>query len=262
MAKNTKKEPVVVEGITLQEVAVEMNDVMQYGMDGDTGKLVRPEEQIDVDQDEEALMEDILKNAEADLRPEDEEAFSEDAWNWFLDNGITPGGEEEPEEAPAPKAKAPAKGKAAPEKPAAKAPAKGAEKPAAKAKAEDGEKKPGIKKAMVPGGNEAKAIELAKEGCNLEDFIAEFTAIYAASGNNDKEYAAKRAKIYYKIGYQRAGLELPDADTKAPAKGKAPAKAAVFLLAAKGRGRQRDPEPVEEPEVDDAPAEKPRRGRR
>ena len=122
MAKNTKKEPVVVEGITLQEVAVEMNDVMQYGMDGDTGKLVRPEEQIDVDQDEEALMEDILKNAEADLRPEDEEAFSEDAWNWFLDNGITPGGEEEPEEAPAPKAKAPAKGKA-PAKAAAPAPA-------------------------------------------------------------------------------------------------------------------------------------------
>ena len=105
MAKNTKKEPVVVEGITLQEVAVEMNDVMQYGMDADTGKLVRPEEQIDVDQDEEALMEDIIKNAEADLRPEDEEAFSEDAWNWFLDNGITPGGEGEPEEAPAPKAR-------------------------------------------------------------------------------------------------------------------------------------------------------------
>ena len=261
MAKNTKKEPVVVEGITLQEVAAEMNDVMQYGMNAVTAVLERPEEQIDVDQDEEALMEDILKNAEADLRPEDEEAFSEDAWNWFLDNGITPGGEEELEAEPEAPAKPANKNKektaAAPAK-AEKAPAKPASKPA---KAADGEKKPGIKKAMVPGGNEAKAIELAKEGCNLEDFIEEYTAIYAASGNNDKEYAAKRAKIYYKIGYQRAGLELPDADTKAPAKGKAPAKAAAPAPAPKGRGRQRDPEPVEEPE-DDVPAEKPRRGRR
>ena len=254
MAKNDKAKQQEVEPITLVEIAEELNSVMQYGCDPKTGELVRPEEQIDVTQKEKALLADILKNAKADLRPDDENAFSEDAWNWFLDNGITPGADsddnaDEGEAEPAPKGK----GKAADKAPAKeKAPAKG------KAADEDGEKR-GIKKAMVPGGNEAKAIELAKEGCNLDDFIDEFTKIYKSAGNNDKEYAAKRAKIYYKIGYDRAGLTPPDAPKggkdKAPAKGKdKPAPKDEPAPRGRGRGRDADPEPEDQ--------EPPRRGRR
>ena len=241
MAKNTNP-------ITLQEIAQELNDVMQYGMNPDTNELEHPEQQINVEQKEKALLADIIKNAKADLRVDDEQSFSQDAWDWFIENKLVPGTEEADEE------KAPAKGK---EKAPAKDKAPAKEKAPAKSKADDGEEKRGIKKAMVPGGNEAKAVELAKEGCTLEDFVDEYTAIYAAAGNNDKEYAAKRAKIYYKIGYTKAGLTPPDAPKeKAPAKGKAAKEEAP----AKGRGRKQEAEePAEEPQ-EKAPARG--RGRR
>ena len=245
MAKATKEKEQELGPITLVEIAEELNTVMQYGCNAKTGKLERPEEQIDTTQSEKALLADIKKNAQADLRPDDENSFSEDAWNWFIDNGITPGADadEPPAEEPAPKAK----GGKAPAK--EKAPAKGKE---------DGGEKRGIKKAMVPGGNEAKAIELAKQGCTLEDFVDEFTAIYKASGNNDKEYAAKRAAIYFKIGYDKAGLERPGTEkAKSSAKGKAPAKEEV--APARGRGRK-DPEPEDQEPEDKAPARG--RGRR
>ena len=117
---------------------------------------------------------------------------------------------------------------------------------------------------MVPGGNEAKAIELAKEGCTLDDFVDEFTKIYKASGNNDKEYVAKRAKIYYKIGYDRAGLTPPDAPKggkdKAPAKGGKAAPKDEPAPRGRGRGRDADPEPEDQEPEEKAPARG--RGRR
>ena len=242
MAKKQTAAPEVAEPISLREIAEELNEVMQYGIDSESGELVRPEDQIDIDQTDKALLADIIKNATADLRPDDEDAFSQDAWEWFLANGLTPGAEQEVETETETTTK-PAKGKeAAPAKPAAKPAA--AAKPA-KPAAEEGEKR-GIKKAMVPGGNEAKAIELAKKGCDLDDFIAEFTAIYAAAGN-DADYAAKRAKIYFKIGYDRAGLEVPAGPAKAAAKPAAkpatkpaakPAPEPEEAPVARGRGRR------------------------
>lgn len=118
---------------------------------------------------------------------------------------------------------------------------------------------------MIPGGNEKKAIELATEGCTLEDFIDEFTAIYKASGNNDKEYAARRAKVYYNLGYKKINKVPPDAEGDAPApkkpetKTKAKAAPAKEAPAPRGRGRKADPEP----EPEEEPEKKPRgRGRR
>lgn len=242
MAKKQTTAPEVAEPISLREIAEELNEVMQYGIDPESDELVRPEDQIDIDQTDKALMADIIKNATADLRPDDEDAFSQDAWEWFLANGLTPGAGQEEETEPEAKSAKSTKGKeAAPAKPAAKPAAAKPAKPAA----EEGEKR-GIKKAMVPGGNEAKAIELAKKGCDLDDFIAEFTAIYAAAGN-DADYAAKRAKIYFKIGYDRAGLEVPAGPAKAAAKPAAkpatkpaakPAPEPEEAPVARGRGRR------------------------
>lgn len=235
--------------ITAKEVAQEMNEVMQYGQDAKTGEVVRPDELIDLEQSEKALVKEIKARAAEDLRPDDENSFSEDAWNWFIDNGVTPGDQGD---APA-EDKAPAKkgGKADKEP----APAK---KPAPKAKGEDGEEKRGIKKAMVPGGNEAKAIELAKAGEDLEGFIDAFTKIYNDAGNKDKVYIEKRAKIYYKLGYDKAGLTRPDAKEAPKAKGKAaPAKKEQEPEETERRGRGRRGEDTE-PEKEEAPA----RGRR
>lgn len=242
-----------VEPITLKEIAEELNDVMQYGVDPESGELARPEEQIDVNQKEKALLADIIKNAKADLRPDDENQFSEDCWNWFLDNGITPGADTDDVDGDAEEDTPPAKGKASKGK-SEKAAPKGK---ASKDKDEDGGEKRGIKKAMVPGGNEAKAVEIVKGGGDLEDCIAEFTKIYKAAGNTDKEYILKRAKIYYGIACKKLGIEPGGSSKKAAPKGKASKE--DTKAPAKGKGRQAEPE--DDGEEDDAPKSR-GRGRR
>ena len=60
MAKKQTTAPEVVEPISLREIAEELNEVMQYGIDPESGELVRPEDQIDIDQTDKALMADII----------------------------------------------------------------------------------------------------------------------------------------------------------------------------------------------------------
>ena len=254
MAKKAeKKEP-----ITLQQVAEELNDIMAYGQN-EKGEVVRPKELIDVKMKEKPLLEEILKRAAADLRASDEEEFSEDAWNFFLDNGITPSeddvdpvdagddeGSEGSDDSDADDTDTDEEAEEAPVK--TKGKAKAESKPAGKGKekaaSEDGEKK-GIKKAMVPGGNEAKAVELAKEGLDLNGFIKEFTKIYNASGQKDETYIHSRAKIYFNIGYKKIGKTAPGtaAKTEAPkgkpkAAAKEEAEAPAETSRPRGRGRR------------------------
>lgn len=88
--------------VSLQKIAEEMNDVMAYGCNHD-GELINPEEQIDLELTDKALKAEIIKRAEDDLAPADADAFSEEVWNWFMDNNLVPdGGDEDEDEADEP----------------------------------------------------------------------------------------------------------------------------------------------------------------
>jgi hypothetical protein len=196
MAKKSKE-------VTLQQIAEEMNDIMAYGRDPDSGE-VDESEIIDVDAKDAALQKEILKRAEEDLRANDEQDFSPDVWKWFIDNGVVPAGAEQDEqeqEADEPPAKSKGKEKAAPAKDK-KAKAKDTDD-------EDGDADEKKKTKRTPGGNEAKAIEILKDGGDLDDCIAAFTKIYKAAGNTDKEYILKRSKIYFNIACKSLGKKNP-----------------------------------------------------
>lgn len=264
MAKETKKK----KGASLEKVAKEMNDVMQYGLHDETGEIDE-DQLIDVELDEDELLDVIKDRAAEDLRPNDEESFSEDVWQWFIDNGITPSDsddgniddgpedeEDEEDEAPAPKSKKDKKPVKEEKKPAGK-------KKAAKEEPEDEDeedekpKKKSGKKGNAPGllagaikGNEKIAMDIVEEGGDLDDVVAEFTKIYKKAGKDDKAYISKRSQIYYNIAVKRlteegkiegkfVGKVIPkkkakdDDDEPAPKKSKKPEQKASQKLAKK-----------------------------
>jgi hypothetical protein len=189
MAKKKKE-------ITLQEIAEEMNDIMAYGKDAETGE-VDEAELIDVDASDKVLTKEIIKRAEEDLRAADEDDFTPEAWAWFLENGIVPAGAEtdnsdddddDDDGEPAPPKKIGTAKKAA-------------------AKDKDASSKG--KKARVPGGNEALAINIVKNNGTYENCLDEFTKIYTAAGRTDKDYIANRARIYFGIACKQLGVKNP-----------------------------------------------------
>lgn len=73
--------------VSLEQIAEEMNDVMQYGRNED-GELVNEGDLIDTELSSKALKECIIQRAKEDLRPADIESFSPEVWDWFVDNDL------------------------------------------------------------------------------------------------------------------------------------------------------------------------------
>lgn len=204
MAKNKD------EGISLVAIAEEMNKVMAYGQDPKTGQ-VDESELIDIDLSDKVLKAEIIKRAKEDLRAGDKPDFTPEAWQFFIDEGVTPAGSEDddpdnggsddaPEGDDSQDDEAPAKGKGKSDK-----------------KAEKGEKKKGnvLSRAMVEGGNEAFAKRLVKEKTSWDDFLAAFHDLYVKAGKKDEKYIQSRARIYWNIAHKALGLPVTDGPKKA-----------------------------------------------
>lgn len=266
----------------LRKIAEEMNEVMAYGKDPDTGDIDESE-LIDVELSPKALEAEIKKRAEEDLREDDEDSFSPDVWAWFAENGLTPS-ESEPEEdededeEPAPKKKAAAK-KPAPKKASKKVepeeddeddedeePApKSKKKPVKKAKEEpeddeDEDDKPAPKKKATPKKNSKKegkrisfeqiAIDIVANGGDYDAVLNKFTELYNERGENDEEFIAKRAKIYYNIACKAAGIDPKQTSEKSKKK---PAKKAPKKVEPE---EDEDEEPEEDEDEEPAPKSK------
>lgn len=223
--KGSKK---VKEEVSLQQIAEEMNTIMQYGFDEDTGET-NEAEQIDTELEDNELLDTILGLAATDLRPQDEESFSSEVWEWFMNNGITPtseednsvatdageeeeegeaGGEEEGEVEEKVSAKNPAKKEKAEKKDVKDKPIK---KQVAKEKREPKERAP---------SNEQVAIDAVKEGKTEKDLLKIFTKIYNAKGKDDADYIATRTAIYYGIACKALGKVTEKPAKEKPAKEK------------------------------------------
>lgn len=74
---------------TLEQIANEMNEVMAYGCNAD-GVLEDPNEQIDTELSQKALLKVITDRAKEDLRVADEGSFSPEVWDWFIKNDLVP----------------------------------------------------------------------------------------------------------------------------------------------------------------------------
>lgn len=218
-----------------QVVAEEMNKVMMYGMD-ESGKLVEPSEQIDMDMSDEKLAAEIAKRAIEDLRPDDKVSFSKEAWQYFAEKKLLPEGasDGDEEDEPAPVDDAPAKKEDKPEKKASKrdeekAPAKKEEKkPAAKkeekkaSKREDEDDAPKKKEPKEKSPSfEDIACRIVKKTPPEECYAAlmsEFTELYKKRGKDNAEFIEKRVDIYYRIAAQRLGVEMHKTSKRAKAK--------------------------------------------
>lgn len=222
-----KKTKAAVEEVSLQQVAEEMNKVMQYGYDPDTGETDESE-QIDLELSDKALLKDIMERATSELHHDDEKEFSPEVWDWFMNNGITPtegedesvatdnageeeeegeaGGEEEGEVEEKVSAKNPAKKEKVEKKGIKDKPIK---KQVAKEKREPKERAP---------SNEQVAIDAVKEGKSEKDLLKIFTKIYEAKGKDDPDYIATRTAIYYGIACKALGKVAEKPAKEKPAK--------------------------------------------
>lgn len=225
--KSRKKEEASVEEVSLQQIAQEMNSVMQYGFDDETGET-NEAEQIDLELSDKALQKEILKRAEEDLQPADEDAFSPEVWEWFINNGITPTNGEVQEVADDPDhpegfphgdagevEDAEDDGGEAEVEEEENVPA---EKPAKDKGKKDVKEKP-LKKQTAPEkrvpkergpSNEQIAIDAVKEGKTEKDLLKIYTKIYEAKGKDDPEYISRRTVIYYNIACKQLGKPCND----------------------------------------------------
>lgn len=229
----TKKVKTKDKELSLIQIANELNEVMQYGVDPESGE-VNVSEQIDTELDDEDLFEEVMKSAREDLAANDEDSFSPEVWKWFLDQGITPAGMEEvgefvdgdgnTVELVEPEQVAPAK----PVK--EKTPQKKEEKPAPKAKEEKKaaapqkkeekkiKKQPAIREKKERGpSNEMIAKEMYEAGKTVEDFIKKFTQIYTERGK-DAVFGEQRGRDYYGFAQRALGIKPEKAkiEKKAP----------------------------------------------
>lgn len=234
--------------ISLVQIAEELNEVMQYGVDPETGE-VDTSQQIDTELEEEALYAEVIKSAKEDLAMNDEDSFSVEVWKWFLNEGVVPAGMEEEEELeedayisdaleasseeeeneevveePAPVKSKKNDKKAVKETKEKKAPTPvKEEKKAAVPKAKEEKKikkQPAIREKKERGpSNEVVAVEMYKAGKTVEDFIKKFTQIYLERGK-DAAFGEKRGKDYYgfavRILGEKPGNKIGGREEKAP----------------------------------------------
>lgn len=234
--------------VSLEQIAEEMNDVMQYGRN-EAGELVNEGDLIDTELSQKALKECIVQRAKEDLRPADVESFSAEVWDWFVDNDLVEDegasdevededtsddvtdvadasdDESDEDDEPAPPKK-PA-GKKTDTKPVASTPKKAQNGPS---KASNGKKQADTqgkvdnaqngqtvaKKrqppqgAMAQGGNEKYAVSLVEEGLDFDAFHKKFANLYKEAGKTDADYIQKRARIYWGIAHKTLNRPLPD----------------------------------------------------
>lgn len=242
--KKSKKTEPVIEEVSLQKIAEEMNNVMKYGFNEETGETDESE-QIDIELDDEALQKELLRLAEEDLQHADEEHFTPEVWEWFINNGITPTGGEVAEVADDAGEVADVEDDGG-EAEVAEEENVPAKKPA-KEKGQDVKEKP-LKKQTAPEkrvpkergpSNEQIAIDAVKEGKTEKDLLKVYTKIYEARGKDDPDYISQRTTIYYNIALKALG--------KTPAKKEKPAKEAPAKK-----------EKAKEEAVEDAPKAKPK----
>ena len=241
----------------LVKAANETNMVMAYGMD-EKGKVVDPDEQIDVTLKEKALEKELESRLNEDLRMEDKEDFSEDVWQLFQDKGWgpfaskaeeaeeeededaeEPEGEDaeapeeeeeddEEEEAPKPAKKAAKKSKE--EKPAKKAAKKSKdedeEEAPKKSKRDDGTKKPRAPREKGPSFEQiAMDIVKSTDPKDARDALIEkFTGLYHERGKTDENFIRMRVDIYYKIACTRLHVEMVGVPAKKSKKDEKPSK--------------------------------------
>lgn len=236
----TKKVKTKDKELSLIQIANELNEVMQYGVDPETGE-VDTSQQIDTELEDKALFDEIMKSASEDLAANDEDSFSPEVWKWFLDQGIAPAGmeeaegeegEDDPEDLGIEEEFVDEDGDAveleevAPAKPAKKATAKKEikaikeeTKPTPKAKEEKKaaapqkkeEKKikrqPAIREKKERGpSNEMIAKEMYEAGKTVEDFIKKFTQIYTERGK-DAAFGEQRGRDYYGFAQRALGIK-------------------------------------------------------
>lgn len=227
------------EGDLLVKVAEEMNTIMAYGKDSKTGE-VDESELIDTELSDKALKAEIIKRAKEDLRPSDKQDFSEEAWDFFVENGVAPGSDdsnddsadEGTDEADGQEDEAPAKGN-------------GGKKSDKAEKADKGEKKKGNvpSRAMIEGGNEAYAKKLVQEGTSYDDFVEAFRKLYTKAGKGkDDKYVQSRAHIYWNIAHKQLGIQPKDGPKKAEPAAKPDKKAEK---ADKGNAKGKDDKKAE-----------------